>query len=53
MGSTPALLKAFFEQTLRPGFALSTSGKAGWTKRLSGQSARVVTMAMPGFIYRW
>ena len=54
MGSMPALLKAFFEQTLRPGFALSTSGRGGWTKRLSGRSARVVvTMGMPAFIYRW
>jgi putative NADPH-quinone reductase len=50
----PALLKAFFDQALRPGFALSTSGKGGWTKRLSGRGARVVvTMGMPAFIYRW
>lgn len=49
----PALLKAFFEQALRPGFAMSTSAKGGWTKLLSGRSARVVvTMGMPAFVYR-
>jgi putative NADPH-quinone reductase len=54
MGSMPALLKAFFEQALRPGFALSTSDGARWSKRLTGRSARVVvTMGMPGFVYRW
>ena len=49
----PALLKAFFEQVLRPGFAIrkeiSLSGGL-----LKGKSARiVVTMGMPAFIYRW
>ena len=54
IGSMPALLKAFLEQALRPGFALSMSAKGGWTKLLSGRTARVVvTMGMPGFIYRW
>ncbi|NJO32109.1 MAG: NAD(P)H-dependent oxidoreductase [Rhodospirillales bacterium] len=54
IGSMPALLKAFLEQALRPGFAMSTSAKGGWTKLLSGRSAQVVvTMGMPGFIYRW
>ena len=50
----PALLKAFLEQALRPGFAMSTSAKGGWTKLLLGRSARVVvTMGMPAFVYRW
>jgi putative NADPH-quinone reductase len=55
LGSMPAMLKALFEQMLRPGFAFSTTtlGK-GPAKYLSGKSARiVVTMGMPAFIYRW
>jgi putative NADPH-quinone reductase len=54
IGSMPALLKAFFEQTLRPGFALTTSANGNWTKLLSGRSARVVvTMGMPAIAYRF
>jgi putative NADPH-quinone reductase len=55
MGTMPALLKAFIEQTLRPGFAFSYEGINGWPRKLlKGKSARVViTMGMPGFIYRW
>lgn len=54
LGDVPALLKAFFEQALRPGFAI---GKAApgrlWKKLLKGRSARViVTMGMPAFFYR-
>ena len=55
MGTMPALVKAFFEQVLRPGFAIdkSTPGKE-WTKRLKDKSAHVVlTMGMPAFFYRW
>lgn len=53
LGSMPALLKAFFEQTLRPGFAIDTSGN-GWKKLLKGRSARVVvTMGMPALVYRF
>jgi putative NADPH-quinone reductase len=49
----PALLKAFFEQAFRPGFAVAT-GERGWRPLLSGRSARiVVTMGMPAFFYRW
>ncbi|AZZ93445.1 flavodoxin family protein [Hahella sp. KA22] len=53
MGDLPAVLKAFLEQTLRPGFAVSGGDK--WPKRLlKGRRARiVVTMWMPAFIYRW
>ncbi|HEX6155974.1 MAG TPA: NAD(P)H-dependent oxidoreductase [Burkholderiales bacterium] len=54
LGDMPALLKGFFEQVLRPGFAV---GKAApgklWKKKLAGRSARiVVTMGMPAFFYR-
>jgi putative NADPH-quinone reductase len=49
----PTLLKAFFEQAFRPGFAFKT-GDHGWGSLLKGRSARiVVTMGMPAFIYRW
>jgi len=55
LGAMPALLKAFFEQVMRPGFAIRTSGSgASWAGLLKGRSARVVvTMGMPAFIYRW
>ncbi len=55
LGTMPALLKAFFEQTLRPNFAFEY-GDSGHMpkKRLTGRSARIiVTMGMPAFIYRW
>lgn len=54
LGTMPALLKAFLEQTFRPGFAFDPEAK-GWPQgRLKGKSARiVVTMGMPGFVYRW
>lgn len=55
LGSMPALMKALFEQVLRPGFAFSTVQAGRWpVKFLSGKTARiVVTMGMPAFIYRW
>lgn len=50
----PAFLKAFFEQTLRPGFAFAPPGAGMPKKRLAGKSAHiVVTMGMPAFVYRW
>ncbi|MDC8446284.1 MAG: NAD(P)H-dependent oxidoreductase [Nitrosomonas sp.] len=55
LGGMPALLKAFFEQTLRPGFAFEY-GEAGQVirKHLTEKSARViVTMGMPAWVYRW
>jgi putative NADPH-quinone reductase len=53
LGTLPALLKAFFEQTFRPGFALARSGQ-GFGGLLNGRSARiVVTMGMPALVYRW
>ena len=55
MGDMPALLKAYFEQVARPGFAFDKSkgGPLG-QKALGGRSARiVVTMSMPALVYRW
>jgi putative NADPH-quinone reductase len=58
LGTMPALLKAFLEQTLRPGFAFDGTGSGAnqgrWERQLTGKSARiVVTMGMPAFVYRW
>ncbi|MBA4743454.1 MAG: NAD(P)H-dependent oxidoreductase [Azoarcus sp.] len=54
LGTMPALLKAFLEQVLRPGFAIGQGGHGMWKKLLAGRSARVVvTMGMPAFAYRW
>ena len=56
LGTMPALLKAFLEQTFRAGFAVPASAADGrWPKGLlTGKSARiVVTMGMPALIYRW
>ena len=55
LGFMPALLKAFLEQVLRPGFAFEYSKSGGMAKKLlTGKSARiVVTMGMPAFVYRW
>lgn len=55
LGSMPALLKAFLEQTFRPGFATGKSDEGkGWSSELKGRSARiVVTMGMPAAVYRW
>jgi putative NADPH-quinone reductase len=55
LGSMPALLKGLLEQMLRPGFAFSTL-KLGRipVKLQGGKSARIiVTMGMPGWLYRW
>lgn len=55
LGTMPALLHAFFEQTFRPGFA-ADPGERGrtWKKLLGGRSARiVVTLGMPALVYRW
>jgi len=54
IGAMPALLKGFFEQALRPGFAMALTRNGGWTKLLAGRSARVVvTMGMPAMVCRW
>jgi len=55
LGTLPALLKAFLEQTFRYGFAMTVGDKGRmWKKLLKGKSARiVVTMGMPALFYRW
>jgi putative NADPH-quinone reductase len=55
LGAMPALLKSFFEQLLRPGFAFKAArGSRMPRKLLKGKSARiVVTMGMPALFYRW
>ena len=53
LGSMPALLKAFFEQTFRPGFAIARGQPSLSPGLLKGKSARiVVTMGMPALVYR-
>jgi putative NADPH-quinone reductase len=53
MGDMPAALKGFFEQVLRPGFAIGRAAQGRMGKKLlKGRSARVVvTMGMPAFFY--
>jgi putative NADPH-quinone reductase len=54
LGAMPALLKAFLEQVLRPGFAFEYKSRGMPKKLLTGKSARIiVTMGMPAFVYRW
>ncbi len=54
LGTMPALLKAFLEQTIRPGLAYEYSARGYPRALLAGRSARiVVTMGMPAFVYRW
>ena len=54
LGDMPALLKGFFEQVLRPGFAFGKTAPGRLPKKLlAGRSARiVVTMGMPAVFYR-
>jgi len=54
LGDMPALLKGFFEQVLRPGFAFGEAQPGRLPKKLlKGRSARIiVTMGMPAFFYR-
>jgi putative NADPH-quinone reductase len=54
LGAMPALLKAYLEQVMRPGFAFAYGkGKSLPKKLLAGKSARiVVTMGMPSLFYQ-
>jgi len=53
LGAMPALLKAYLEQVLRPGFAFAQAKGRGLSKGLlAGRSARIfVTMGMPALFY--
>lgn len=54
LGTLPALLKGFFEQVFRPGFAVSRDARHPFLKMLKGRSARIIlTMGMPALLYRW
>ena len=54
LGTMPALVKAFLEQVLRPGFAFQYQANGLPRRLLTGKSARVVvTMGMPALAYRW
>ncbi|MEL7049450.1 MAG: NAD(P)H-dependent oxidoreductase [Pseudomonadota bacterium] len=56
LGTMPALLKGFLEQVFRPKFAFEPKQEQeSWPiGGLTGRSARVVvTMGMPGLIYKW
>jgi putative NADPH-quinone reductase len=62
-GGTPAILRAFLEQTFRPHFmfpdtkpgeSLGFVSALKQRKAVAGKSARIVaTMAMPAWVYRW
>lgn len=53
MGDMPAILKGFLERLLQP--ELIEANRAGkFVPLFKGKSARIiVTMGMPGFVYRW
>ncbi len=55
LGAMPGMLKSFFEQLLRPGFAFQAAKGRGLPRKLlKGKSARIiVTMGMPALFYRW
>lgn len=54
LGAMPALLKGFFEQCLRPGFAYRYRERGFPIPLLKGRSAHIfITMGMPGLMYRW
>ncbi|MBW8298809.1 MAG: NAD(P)H-dependent oxidoreductase [Hydrogenophaga sp.] len=53
LGGMPGLVKAFFEQALRPGFAYSSELGPFKGALLKGRSLRIViTMGMPAWFYR-
>lgn len=53
LGTLPAILKGFLERVLQPEL-VGPSKQGKFVKLLKGKSARVIiTMGMPGFVYRW
>jgi putative NADPH-quinone reductase len=53
MGTLPAILKGFLERVFQAEM-VEASRKKKFVRLLKGTSARVIlTMGMPGFVYRW
>ncbi len=54
-GTMPALLKAFLDRVLMPGFAFADREDGeGWEQLLAGRSAHLLTtMDTPPWVYRW
>lgn len=53
LGTLPAILEGFLERVLQPDL-VEPARQGEFVKILKGKSARVIiTMGMPGFIYRW
>lgn len=53
LGTLPAILKGFLERVLQPDL-VEPSKQGKFVQVLKGKSPRVlVTMGMPGFVYRW
>lgn len=53
LGTLPAILKGFLERVLQPEM-VEAARLRKFVQPLKGKSARViVTMGMPGFVYRW
>lgn len=53
LGDMPAILKGFLERVLQPDL-VEPARKGAFPKLLKGKSARIiVTMGMPGFVYRF
>src|SRR4051794_15364333 len=54
-GTMPAVLKAFLDRVLLPGFAFADRDDGeGWERLLTGKSAHLLTtMDTPPWVYRW
>jgi NAD(P)H dehydrogenase (quinone) len=53
LGAMPAILKGFLERVLQPEM-VDAARQRKFVKPLQGKSCRIiVTMGMPGFVYRW
>jgi putative NADPH-quinone reductase/1,4-dihydroxy-2-naphthoate octaprenyltransferase len=53
-GTMPALLKAFLDRALAPGFAFRESANPGYVPLLTGKTAELLTtMDTPRWVWRW